>query len=90
MEISPDMLSQKGTHLFIKSNHWDEIEVDLSEKIPEGSLKYMHMCADHIKVNLPPKVTVPVMLQLCEVYPDLQGKIRKTFTSGGDISGLLR
>lgn len=89
-EMKPSALRQNGTHAFIRSHHWDEIELDLTEDIPKDSLMYLHTCADRIHVNLPEVVTSHIMLLLCEVYPELTGKIRKTFLTKGDMGNVLR
>ena len=88
-EMKPIALQQNGTHVFIKSHKWEEIEIDLTEDIPKDSLLYLHMCSDRIKVNLPDEVTTHIMLLLCEIYPELTGKIRKTFLTKGDMKDVL-
>lgn len=89
-EMKPSALQQNGAHAFIKSHQWDEIEIDLTEDIPKDSLHYIHMCTNRIKVNLPDIVTSHIMLLLCEIYPELTGKIRKTFLIKGDMNEVLR
>lgn len=89
-ELPPVALQRKGTHLFIKAHSWDSIEVDLTDDIPEGSLIYLHMCTNSLKVNLPTEITSHTMRLLCEIYPELKGRIRKTFLTKGDMHDVLR
>lgn len=88
-QITPSMLIMKGTHVFIASREWDEIQIELTDDIPLGSLKHLSSKAKSIKVVLPEAVNNHAM-QLCtELYPDKAGTIRKRFMMKEDISELL-
>lgn len=87
--LSPKALKENGTHLFIKSHEWDELVIDLTEDIPKGCLRYVSTCAKNMKINVPGEIDAHIVQLLSEVYPDLSGKIRKTFLFGGDVRELL-
>ena len=88
-QLAPSMLKMNGTHVFIASRVWDEIDIELTEDIPLGSLKYLASKAKSIKVTLPETVSNHIM-QLCtELYPNKSGTIRKRFMLKEDFSELL-
>ena len=89
VHLPPNLLSQMGTHLFIKSHEWGTIYIDLTDDIPMGCLKNMYKCAKDIKVNAPEVLTDQAVELLAELYPNLSGKIRQAYLFGGDVRGLL-
>lgn len=89
MEMTPDALKHNGTHLFLRTYHWDSIEVDLTEDIPIGKLRYLHMCSDNIIVNFTEPASDHIARLLCDLYPDKSGTIRKTHMMRGDLHAVL-
>lgn len=88
-KLGTSMLMLQTTHLFIASNKWDEIYIELDECIPENSLLHLNMVTDTIRVKLPEKVTYPILKQLTELFPEKSGTIRKYFMTGQDLKGVL-
>ena len=89
MVIKPAWLSDKGVHLFIASNHWDELEVRMDELIPEGVLKYVIQKCTKRRAVLEGVPTQHIINLLCEMFPENSGHIRKESMLGRDISKYL-
>lgn len=87
--LSCAMLNIKSTHLFIASNPWDTINVDVDDEINEGCLRCLPMACSTIRVALPVEITQHTMQLLTELFPDKAGTIRKTFMQSGDLKGVL-
>lgn len=87
--LSTSMLSMKATHLFIASNLWDKISIELDDTIPEGYLSCFNLVCSDIKVKLPEKVTDITLRQLVELYPNKAGALRRTFLQGRNIKEVI-
>lgn len=88
-KLSTEMLNIKSTHLFIASNVWDKIVIELDNVIQEGNLRCLSMAATTIKVVLPDTVTATTVQQLTELFPEKAGIIRKTYMQSGNLKGVL-
>ena len=87
--ISADMLNFSTTHMFIASNVWESCIVEISDKIPAGSLKFLPGVCTDIKVKLPENVTEHQMRLLADLFPNLSGTIRKNFMLGKHLGGVV-
>lgn len=88
-QLEPTMLALMGTHAFIKSRKWDAIEIELSEKIPLGSLKYIPNQTDKLILKEFDTHSKHCMMLCTELYPEKAGTIRKTFLSKGEVPSEL-
>lgn len=88
MEMTPDTLKHPGTHMFLKAHEWESIEIELTEEIPVGNLKYLHMCSDNIIVKFD-TVSGHIVKLLCELYPEKAGAIRKAHMMKEDMHAVL-
>ena len=89
MVVSTGMLTMPTTHLFIASNKWSSAIVEVSNKIPAGTLSNLHTVCDEIKVILPEVCTEHEMRILAELFPRKAGTIRKSFLLGKDLKGVV-
>ena len=87
--LSTDMLKMKSTHLFIASNAWESVYIELDDSIPEGYLRNLHTVCDNITVNLPDVVTDKTLGLLIELYPDKSGALRRAYMQGTKIEEVL-
>lgn len=87
--LSTSMLKSQATHLFIASNLWESIQVDLDETIPDGYLSNLNMVCSDIRVKLPKDITESTLRALIDLYPDKRGKLRMTYLSGKSLEGVL-
>lgn len=87
--LKTSMLQMKATHLFIASNVWESIVLDIEDTIPEGCLRSLNLVSDNIKVRLPEDVTEKTIHLLTELYPSLSGKIRRLYMCGQSVKGVL-
>lgn len=88
--LATAMLSMKSTHLFIASNVWESIFIELEDSIPDGYLGNLNMICNNIKVNLPDKVTDKTVHLLTELYPDKAGALRRNYMQGRDVREVLK
>lgn len=88
--LATHMLSIPSTHLFIASNTWEEIDVDVNDEIPEGCLHCLSLACDNIKVRLPENVTDKTVRLLAEALPDKAGVIRRAYMQGTPIKEVLK
>lgn len=90
MVITYEWLRDNATHLYVASNSWDRLIVDLSEEIPENVLKYMILKCKNVEVHLPEGKLSPKCINLlCEVYPDRAGELRKANMLGKDLNTIV-
>lgn len=75
--ISIGMLQFPSTHLFIASNKWDKVYIEVSDEIPLGSLRFINTVTQTIEVNIPDVTTETTMRILTEIYPEKSGKLRR-------------
>ncbi len=89
MHLSVSMLNMKSTHLYIASNKWETVTIDIEDSIPERSLMHIPTVADHIQVRLPEKITQTTLRLLTELFPDKAGALRKRYMTDGLIGEVL-
>lgn len=77
--LSTDMLQSTNTHLFIASYMWDNVHIQLNNKIPEGYLRCIKTVSKQVTVKLPAEVTETTLHQLIELYPDKSGALRRCY-----------
>lgn len=82
-------LRMTATHLFLASNIWDDMYIELSEDIPLNMLKYMSKQAKQIRVSLPAETTEHILKLMCELYPEKAGVLRKAYMLKRDLKGAL-
>ena len=87
--LSTKMLQMKSTHLFIASNLWDSIVIDIDENIPEGCLCNLELICKDIKVNIPDELTDKMLHLLVELYPSKSGALRKAYMFKKSIKEVL-
>lgn len=76
-------------HMFIASNSWDELIVQMKDTEALACLKYMKPNFAKITVYLFGEVTLRMVQALGELYPEKAGHLRKAYMSGEDLGGLL-
>ena len=87
--LSTAMLSSPAVHMFIASNSWAEIHIDVDDNIDYTLLKFFPMACRNITVSLPERCTITTVGILSSLYPDLSGKLRRAFMTGGSIEEVL-
>lgn len=87
--LGTSMLTMKSTHLFIASNYWESIRIELDDCIPEGYLSCFKLVAKEIKVKLPESITDITLRQLTELFPDKAGVLRRAFLQGRSIREVI-
>jgi hypothetical protein len=87
--LATAMLSMKSTHLFIASNAWESVYIELDDSIPEGYLKCLHVVTKNVKVKLPESVTENTLRQLTELYPEKSGALRRTYMQKRSFTEVL-
>lgn len=88
MVIKSSLLSEKGTHLFIASNKWDEIRVKLNTDMQPLWLHYFPTVCKNIKVEEVSNYS-QYLSQLVELYPELSGKLRRAILQGDNVTDIL-
>jgi hypothetical protein len=86
--LSTDALRDRDSHLFILSNRWDTIYIELSDKVLPYCLKYIKNSSNEVKVRFKEQTKYTLAL-LIELYPDLEGVLRKKYVSGGNLNEVL-
>lgn len=90
MWLPYSLLTDKAVHLFIASNVWDTLTVEVSEDIPAGVLKYMILKCTEKKVILPEHaLSAKEVGLICEMFPDKAGGIRRAHMAGRSVTELL-
>jgi len=87
--LATNMLQMKATHLFIASNAWERINIELEDTIPEGYLRSLSLVSQDIKVNLPENITDKTLHLLTELYPSKAGTLRRCYMQGRDLREVL-
>lgn len=87
--LATSMLTMKSTHLFIASNLWESITIELDDCIPEGYLTCFKLVCSDIRVKTPEKVTDTTLRQLVELYPDKAGALRRVFLQGKNVREVI-
>lgn len=88
--IKPQYMGLNMTHLTLASQNWDELYIDLDESIPEGSLRFLPKKCAKIIVGCPDHPSTRQLHLLIELFPELDGKLRKAQMKGAGVHGLLR
>ncbi len=88
--LSTDMLRLNSTHLFIASNMWESIRIEIDGSIPRGTLRKLSTVCEDIKVSVPAHIDENILHLLTELYPSKAGVLRRTFMQGGDVKGVIR
>jgi len=89
MVMLPENMVSKLSHLMLASNDWDALYIDVVEVIPEGALKHLAKKCSEIYVACPEKPTLHQLHLLIELFPYLDGKLRKAYMRGDNVHGLL-
>ena len=84
-----ESLRLNATHIFIASNHWEELHITLTDDIPLNVLKYVRMAVERVVVLMPTVQTEHTMELMCELYPEKSGKIHKAFMLHKDMKGVV-
>ena len=87
--LKTSMLQFTSTHLFIASNQWDAICIEIDDSIPENCLQNLKMICSNISVKLPNVITDKTLRLLCELFPDKVGPLRRSFMCTGNVEGVL-
>lgn len=72
--ITPEELRNPLIHLYVASNHWETLRVDLDGSIPTGILTEMRKVCDNIEILSVSSGCYPL---LSELFPEHLGKLRK-------------
>lgn len=89
VSIRPEYMGLNLTHLMIASQVWKGAYVEISDAIPEGSLRFLPSKCETIKVRFEGKPSMHMMHLLIDLYPKLNGTIRKLYMKGDDMHELL-
>ena len=87
LEIS--VLRQTSAHFFLASQAWDTLYLELDDTIPEMCLCFLKDKVKEVRVKLPKEITPHTVKLLAELFPALEGKLRKQFMLGGVESVVL-
>ncbi len=88
-DLSLEMLNIQATHMFIASNPWEEIHIEIDDETKADNLKFLPSICKNIKVSLPDSITINTIGLLSKLYPDKASMLRRAFMSGGDVKGVL-
>lgn len=89
MIISAEMLRSPATHLFLASNSWESVTVELCKELPEDVLEYVPILSDNVRVKLPETIDDKMLKALISIFPDRRGAIRRVYMSKGDMSEVV-
>lgn len=87
--LSTSMLSSMATHLFIASNFWDEVNVELNDDVEPDTIRYLASVTGDINVKLHRQFTKNDLDCLCMLYPDKAGLLRYNYMSGGNVQKVV-
>lgn len=88
-QLGASMLQMKAVHLFIASNKWDAIEIEVCEDIPEGSLRFLRIVCSDIKVKVDCDINDKTLRILTDIFPDKAGLLRKQYFTGKSVKEVL-
>lgn len=89
--VSIDSLNNKGTHIYLASKNWEELQVELTDDIPKDCLRYLSRQCAKITPTYEEKLSQHQVSLLCELFPEKAGKIRASvIRTGGVPYELLR
>ena len=87
--IKPQFMGLNVTHLTLASQKWDTLFIDVVESIPEGSLRFLPKKCSKIRACCPEHPSIHQLHLLAELYPELDGRLRKAYLKGEGIGGIL-
>lgn len=76
-------------HMFVASNHWKELIIQMKDTEALSGVKYMLSKFDKVTVYLFGEVTLRMVQVLGEIYPARAAEFRKAYMHGEHIGGLL-
>lgn len=74
--IKASMMIEKGVHLFIASNKWDLIKVELCPALIADTLAFLPKVCSNIQINRVPNY-MPYVNHLIALYPNKSGSLRR-------------
>lgn len=77
MILKSDMLKEKGTHLFLASYTWDQINVELHDGLESWYLHFLPSVCKNIHVIVHKDDLAQYVQCLTELYPAKSGAIRR-------------
>lgn len=89
VHLRPNDLNFNQAHAVIASQVWDAIYIDVDECIAESKLRFLHTKTKEIHARVSANPSRHQMVLLTELYPELNGTIRKAFLKGDDLHGVL-
>lgn len=87
--VEPQYMGLNITHLVLASRDWDTLYIDVDECIPEGSLRFLSEKCRSVCAFCQEKPSMHQLHLLVELYPKLDGQLRKAYMKGEGISGIL-
>lgn len=87
--ISPAEFNCPKCHLYIISNEFDDVVVELSDKVSLGKIRPL-MSRVRVTPKVPEQVNSHTISLLCEMYPDKSAELRYTMIrEPGKISSVI-
>lgn len=83
------MLHMSSVHMFISSNAWEEVVLEVCDEIPDMTLEYMIFNTENMKAVLPEKLSDKSVKQLTSIFPDKAGAIRRAYMTGSPMKGVV-
>lgn len=87
--IKASMLAENGVHLFIASNQWDEIRVELCPSLPVARLEFLPTVCQNIKVNKLSDYSAYIDA-LIALFPNKSGALRRCKLSGTGFYDVIK
>lgn len=87
--IHPSHMGLNVAHLTIASQQWDTLYIEVAECIPEGSLRFIPKKCARIRPSCPNHPSLHQLHLLVELYPELDGRLRKAYMKGEGVGGIL-
>lgn len=89
MVLKADMLKEKGTHLFIASNSWESITVELYPGLDYWYLHFLPSVCENIQVIAHDSDLSPYVQCLTELFPEKSGAIRRAIMQKQSLNPIL-
>lgn len=86
--IKASMLKEQGPHLFIASNKWDELDVELCPSLPVEGVRFLCKACENIKVKCAGDYN-EYMEHLLLLFPNKGGALRRCKVGGSDVSRVI-
>jgi hypothetical protein len=83
-------LVDRGMHLFIASQRWEELIINIHPTIDTRFILPIASKAKKVTLKFHGAVNDNILNLVCGLYPDKTGKLRRYFMLGKDISEVLR